>query len=221
MHALQVIRTNTSLAKPAGILWHKLSPQKLAQIRVLQQLKERIERETGVKLPSGGRGLACCAARFSTRYQSYAAPGRAMYPSRVEVSVAGNRACKWQVAGPGLSAALGGKVPDNPTVRSLPAPMVVWAKLTTPPDRVLSRCSLSAVLQGRTRPCLPLRHVGGSSRAAGAGAAAVGAGGAGAAPDGGPGQGAGDRAATARVHRDALARQAERKECVVRCKSGC
>lgn len=55
--ALQVIRTNTSLTKPAGILWHKLSPQKLAQIRVLQQLKERIERETGAKLPSGGAGF--------------------------------------------------------------------------------------------------------------------------------------------------------------------
>ncbi|KXZ45032.1 hypothetical protein GPECTOR_59g640 [Gonium pectorale] len=49
----RVIRTNTTLPKPGGILWHKLSPQKLGQIRVLQQLKERIERETGTKLPSG------------------------------------------------------------------------------------------------------------------------------------------------------------------------
>ncbi|KAI8468018.1 MAG: 5-formyltetrahydrofolate cyclo-ligase family-domain-containing protein [Monoraphidium minutum] len=35
--------------KPPGIL-----PEKLASIRVLQQLKERIEQETGAKLPSGG-----------------------------------------------------------------------------------------------------------------------------------------------------------------------
>ncbi|GIL93346.1 hypothetical protein Vretifemale_20758, partial [Volvox reticuliferus] len=49
----QVIRTNTTLPKPGGILWHKLSPQKLGQIRVLQQLKERLEREMGSKLPTG------------------------------------------------------------------------------------------------------------------------------------------------------------------------
>jgi hypothetical protein len=49
----QVIYTNTSIKKPAGILWHKLSPEKLAQIRVLQQLKERIEAETGQRLPTG------------------------------------------------------------------------------------------------------------------------------------------------------------------------
>ncbi|KAG2443221.1 hypothetical protein HYH02_009295 [Chlamydomonas schloesseri] len=49
----RVIRTNTNLPKPPGILWHKLSPQKLGQIRILQQLKQRIERETGTKLPSG------------------------------------------------------------------------------------------------------------------------------------------------------------------------
>ncbi|KAG2497259.1 hypothetical protein HYH03_004843 [Edaphochlamys debaryana] len=49
----RVIHTNTRLAKPSGILWHKLSPQKLGQIRVLQGLKQRIERETGTALPSG------------------------------------------------------------------------------------------------------------------------------------------------------------------------
>jgi 5-formyltetrahydrofolate cyclo-ligase len=32
---------------------HSPSPEKLASIRVLQQLKEQIERETGEKLPSG------------------------------------------------------------------------------------------------------------------------------------------------------------------------
>lgn len=50
---LQVIRTNTKLPRPSGILWHKLSPQKLGQIRVLRELKQRIEEETGQQLPSG------------------------------------------------------------------------------------------------------------------------------------------------------------------------
>eukprot|EP01025_Chloroclados_australasicus_P027481 TRINITY_DN2724_c1_g1_i1.p1 TRINITY_DN2724_c1_g1~~TRINITY_DN2724_c1_g1_i1.p1 ORF type:complete len:385 (-),score=41.10 TRINITY_DN2724_c1_g1_i1:488-1642(-) len=49
----QVIYTNTKIPKPQGILWDKLSPQKLGQIRILQQLKRKIEEETGVKLPSG------------------------------------------------------------------------------------------------------------------------------------------------------------------------
>lgn len=51
--AMQVIRTNTQLRRPSGILWHKLSPQKLGQIRVLQELKQRIEAETGQTLPTG------------------------------------------------------------------------------------------------------------------------------------------------------------------------
>eukprot|EP00877_Chromochloris_zofingiensis_P004127 jgi/Chrzof1/13715/Cz08g09090.t1 len=49
----QVIRTNSNIAKPCGILWHKLSPEKLSQIRILRELKERIENETGSKLPTG------------------------------------------------------------------------------------------------------------------------------------------------------------------------
>jgi 5-formyltetrahydrofolate cyclo-ligase len=48
-----VIRTNTAIAKPSGILWDKLSPQKLGQIRVLRELKARIEQETGAQLPTG------------------------------------------------------------------------------------------------------------------------------------------------------------------------
>jgi 5-formyltetrahydrofolate cyclo-ligase len=51
--AAQVIRTNTQLPRPAGILWHRLSPQKLGQIRVLRELKQRIEQETGQQLPTG------------------------------------------------------------------------------------------------------------------------------------------------------------------------
>ncbi|KAJ0024346.1 hypothetical protein Pint_07899 [Pistacia integerrima] len=49
----QVIFTNTTIPKPQGIYWDKLSPEKLGQIRILRELKSRIERETGQKLPSG------------------------------------------------------------------------------------------------------------------------------------------------------------------------
>ncbi|XP_078435156.1 nagB/RpiA/CoA transferase-like superfamily protein [Wolffia australiana] len=49
----QVIFTNTVIPKPQGIYWEKLSPEKLAQIRVLRELKRRIERETGRALPTG------------------------------------------------------------------------------------------------------------------------------------------------------------------------
>ncbi|TKY46048.1 5-formyltetrahydrofolate cyclo-ligase [Spatholobus suberectus] len=49
----QVIFTHTSIPKPQGIYWDKLSPEKLGQIRILRELKMRIERETGQKLPSG------------------------------------------------------------------------------------------------------------------------------------------------------------------------
>ncbi|XP_021771560.1 LOW QUALITY PROTEIN: 5-formyltetrahydrofolate cyclo-ligase-like protein COG0212 [Chenopodium quinoa] len=49
----QVIFTNTNIPKPQGIYWEKLSPEKLGQIRVLRELKKRIEKETGQKLPSG------------------------------------------------------------------------------------------------------------------------------------------------------------------------
>ncbi|CAK7346755.1 unnamed protein product [Dovyalis caffra] len=49
----QVIFPSTNIAKPQGIYWDKLSPEKLAQIRILRELKSRIERETGQKLPCG------------------------------------------------------------------------------------------------------------------------------------------------------------------------
>ena len=51
----RVIRVpeSTRLGKPSGVYWHLLSPQKLAQIRVLQELKRRTEEERGVALPSG------------------------------------------------------------------------------------------------------------------------------------------------------------------------
>ncbi|KAL7155648.1 hypothetical protein ABFS83_03G090500 [Erythranthe nasuta] len=49
----RVIFTNTTIPKPQGIYWDKLSPEKLSQIKVLRQLKSKIERESGQKLPSG------------------------------------------------------------------------------------------------------------------------------------------------------------------------
>ncbi|KAG5525631.1 hypothetical protein RHGRI_032067 [Rhododendron griersonianum] len=49
----QVIFTRTQIPKPQGIYWDKLSTEKLGQIRVLRELKRKIEEETGQKLPSG------------------------------------------------------------------------------------------------------------------------------------------------------------------------
>lgn len=52
----RVIYTNTEIPKPEGIYWDLLSPQKLAQVRVLRELKARIEAERGPDqepLPSG------------------------------------------------------------------------------------------------------------------------------------------------------------------------
>lgn len=49
----RIIRVPNRLPKPSGVFWELLSPQKLAQIRVLQELKRRIEKEIGQTLPSG------------------------------------------------------------------------------------------------------------------------------------------------------------------------
>lgn len=49
----QTIRVERKLPKPQGILWDKLSPQKLASIRILQTLKRKIEAETGERLQLG------------------------------------------------------------------------------------------------------------------------------------------------------------------------
>ncbi|XP_027148838.1 5-formyltetrahydrofolate cyclo-ligase-like protein COG0212 [Coffea eugenioides] len=49
----KIICTNTPIPKPQGIYWDKLSPEKLGQIKILRELKSRIERETGQKLPCG------------------------------------------------------------------------------------------------------------------------------------------------------------------------
>jgi len=48
----QVIRVppSTRLPKPTGIYWNLLSKEKIATIKVLRDLKERIEKETGKEL---------------------------------------------------------------------------------------------------------------------------------------------------------------------------
>ncbi|CAH2067630.1 unnamed protein product [Thlaspi arvense] len=49
----RVIFTNTPIPKPQGIYWDKLSPEKLQQIRIVRELKKRLEKKTGRKLPTG------------------------------------------------------------------------------------------------------------------------------------------------------------------------
>ncbi|KAK4859245.1 hypothetical protein QYF36_002132 [Acer negundo] len=49
----QVIFTDATIPKPKGIYWDKLSPEKLGQIQILRELKNRIEQERGQKLPCG------------------------------------------------------------------------------------------------------------------------------------------------------------------------
>eukprot|EP00588_Corethron_pennatum_P007163 CAMPEP_0194297424 /NCGR_PEP_ID=MMETSP0169-20130528/58854_1 /TAXON_ID=218684 /ORGANISM="Corethron pennatum, Strain L29A3" /LENGTH=373 /DNA_ID=CAMNT_0039047221 /DNA_START=73 /DNA_END=1194 /DNA_ORIENTATION=- len=49
----RIIHVSNRLPMPSGVYWNLLSPQKLAQIRVLQELKKKTEEEVGVILPSG------------------------------------------------------------------------------------------------------------------------------------------------------------------------
>lgn len=64
----QIIHTNTTIRKPQGIYWDKLSPEKLGQIKILRELKKRIEEETGQPLPCGpSEKLPPTAGRRSRR----------------------------------------------------------------------------------------------------------------------------------------------------------
>ena len=49
----RVIEVPNRAPKPSGVFWELLSPQKLAQIKVLRQLKEELQEELGRELPSG------------------------------------------------------------------------------------------------------------------------------------------------------------------------
>jgi 5-formyltetrahydrofolate cyclo-ligase len=49
----RIIRVSNRAPKPSGVFWDLLSPQKLAQIRVLQQLKREIQERDSVTLPNG------------------------------------------------------------------------------------------------------------------------------------------------------------------------
>jgi 5-formyltetrahydrofolate cyclo-ligase len=53
----RTIQVSNRLPKPSGILWNLLSPQKLAAIRVLRQLKQETEKKLGEVLPSGPEEL--------------------------------------------------------------------------------------------------------------------------------------------------------------------
>lgn len=49
----RIIHTNTAIPKPEGIYWDLLSPQKLAQVKVLRDLKARLEAGLDEPLPTG------------------------------------------------------------------------------------------------------------------------------------------------------------------------
>lgn len=49
----RTIRVPNRAPKPSGVYWDLLSPQKLAQIKVLRDLKQEIEERTGETLPRG------------------------------------------------------------------------------------------------------------------------------------------------------------------------
>lgn len=49
----RTIRVPDRAPKPSGVFWDLLSPQKLAQIRVLRQLKQEIEEREQIELPYG------------------------------------------------------------------------------------------------------------------------------------------------------------------------
>ena len=49
----RTIRVPNRAPKPSGVYWDLLSPQKLAQIKVLRDLKQEIEERAGETLPSG------------------------------------------------------------------------------------------------------------------------------------------------------------------------
>lgn len=49
----RIIHTNTKIPKPDGIYWDLLSPQKLAQVKVLRDLKAKKEAEQNAPLPTG------------------------------------------------------------------------------------------------------------------------------------------------------------------------
>ena len=67
--------------KPDGVFWDLLSPQKLGQIKVLQDLKRRIEREQGAALPSGPDEVLPPTASRGPRGRGKARGGRGAAPN--------------------------------------------------------------------------------------------------------------------------------------------
>jgi 5-formyltetrahydrofolate cyclo-ligase len=63
----RIIRVPNRKPKPSGVFWDLLSPQKLAQIRVLRQLKTEIEHRQGTTLPSGPDEVLPPTAKRTTK----------------------------------------------------------------------------------------------------------------------------------------------------------
>jgi len=63
----RIIHVSNRLPMPSGVYWNLLSPQKLAQIRVLQELKKKTEEELGEILPSGPKEVLPPTAEMNGR----------------------------------------------------------------------------------------------------------------------------------------------------------
>jgi 5-formyltetrahydrofolate cyclo-ligase len=66
----RTIRVSNRLPKPSGVYWELLSPQKLAQIRVLQQLKQQTQATAEFELPVGPDEILPPVAKRSPRPKS-------------------------------------------------------------------------------------------------------------------------------------------------------
>ena len=71
----RVIRVPDRVPKPSGIFWDLLSPQKLAAIRVLRQLKKETEETLGESLPSGPDELLPPVAARNNNNKNNKKPG--------------------------------------------------------------------------------------------------------------------------------------------------
>ena len=63
----RIIHVSNRLPMPFDVYWNLLSPQKLAHIRVLQELKKKTEEELGEILPSGPKEVLPPTAERKSR----------------------------------------------------------------------------------------------------------------------------------------------------------
>lgn len=71
----RIIRVPNRKPKPSGVYWDLLSPQKLAQIRVLQQLKREIEERTETTLPAGPNEVLPPTAKRNSKKEKRGSAG--------------------------------------------------------------------------------------------------------------------------------------------------